>query len=251
MTPLPEFGRIVRLHVLDFGLMRVHSGPRDVGTPGFLLTTADDRHILIDTGFPPGYGTDAAACARLDGLDVDARILKLGPENLLDGQLALLGLTPADIDLTILTHSHLEHVGGLGLLTHAPILMTAAERANPRPLYHGDARPLVWPEADYCLIDDDTEICDGLIVIPTPGHTLGHLSALLILPETGPVIITGDAIGRYEEVMNGFEKAADDQLAETSATRLLALAGESQGMVIYGHSPGQWQHLEKAPKFYA
>lgn len=248
---LPEFGPPARLHVLDFGVMRRHSRPGDFGTPGFLLTTGDGRHILIDTGFPPGYGSDAAACSRLDGLEHDAQIVRMGPGNLLEGQLALLGLTPSDISLTILTHSHLGQVGGLARLTHAPVLMTRAERANPRPLYHRDARPLAWPDADYRLIDDDTEICGGgLIAIPTPGHTLGHLSVLLILPETGPVILTGDAIGRFEDVMNGFEDAADEELARTSANRLLALAAESRGMVIYGHSPGQWQHIDKAPRFY-
>ncbi|MCR8722948.1 N-acyl homoserine lactonase family protein [Frigidibacter sp. ROC022] len=250
MTPFPTFGKITRLYVLDFGLLRVHSGPRDIGVPGFLLQTEDGKNILFDTGFPPGYAVDTEGCAERDGLSATCEVLRLEPRNLLAGQLALIGLTPADIDLTILSHSHIDHVGGLAEVTHAPIVMTRTERSNPRPLYHGDARPMEWPEADYRLIDEDVEICEGLILIETPGHTLGHLSALLILPETGPVILTGDAISRFDEVMNGFENAADDALANASADRLLDLAKESLGMVIYGHSPGQWQQITLAPKFY-
>lgn len=250
MTPFPTFGKITRLYVLDFGLFRVHSGPRDIGIPGFLLQTEDGKNILFDTGFPPGYAADAEGCAGRDGLDATGKVLRLERENLLAGQLALLGLVPADIDLTILSHSHIDHVGGLAGVTHAPIVMTRAERANPRPLYHGDARPMDWPEADYRLIDEDVEICDGLILVLTPGHTLGHLSALLILPRTGPVILTGDAISRFEEMMNGFDGAADDALANESADRLIGFAQESAAMVIYGHSPGQWQQIFKAPQFY-
>ena len=124
--------------------------------------------------------------------------------------------------------------------------MTARERADPRPSYFGTARPLDWPEAMYHLIDADTPVCDGLTLIPTPGHTPGHLSALLDLPNTGAVILAADAINRASEPAEHFADAVDPAAAQASADRLLALPG----LLIYGHDPAQWLTLRKAPASY-
>lgn len=250
MRSFAEFGRIDRIAVLDFGEFRRKGQKREVGIMGFLLTTDRGKNILFDTGLPPGYLADAEACARLDGLDALGEVSRIGPENSVAGQLELLGLTLADIDLTILSHSHIDRIGGLAALTHAPVILTRTERANPRPLYHGDHRPLDWPEADYVLIDEETEICEGLILVPTPGHTLGHLSALLILPNTGPAILTGDALERFDQLMNGFDGADDEALANASADRILEFAQQGAQLVIYGQCPGQWQQIRRAPLFY-
>jgi N-acyl homoserine lactone hydrolase len=85
--------------------------------------------------------------------------------------------------------------------------------------------------------------------VPTPGHTPGHLSAVLDLPETGPVILAADAINRASEPDEGFADAADPIAAMASAERLLAL-GAPESLLIYGHDPSQWRSLRKAPAFY-
>jgi N-acyl homoserine lactone hydrolase len=242
-------GRPARLHVLDFGTFQVNAGRR-IGIPGFLILTDAAEAILFDTRFPPAYGPDALAAGRADRLDGFGHLVGFGRRNLLAGQLALLGLTPADIALTILSHSHIDHVGGLAEVTHAPIVLTARDRAEPRPLYYGDARPLTWPEARYHTIAAATDLCPGLSLIPTPGHTPGHLSARLDLPRTGPVILAADALSRASEPAEGFPEAMHPQAAAASGQRLLTLARDTGAMLIYGHSPEQWPTLVKAPGFY-
>ena len=125
--------------------------------------------------------------------------------------------------------------------------MTARERADPCPSYFGTARPMEWPDAHYHVIDRDTPVCAGLTLIPTPGHTPGHLSAILDLPDTGPVILAADAINRASEPAEGFPDAEDPEAARASADRLLSLAPEA--LLIYGHDPAQWTTLRKAPAF--
>ena len=239
-------GKLSRLFVLDLGRFEVRGGERVIGIPGFLLQTDRGANILFDTGFPPDYLTDPARPGQ-DGLPRFGRLLDYRPEQTAEGALALLGLAPADIDLTILSHGHIDHVGSLPLFTHAPILMTARERAEPAPLYFGQARPIPWPDAAYRLIDADTPVCDGLTLIPTPGHTAGHLSALLTLPDSRHVILAADAINRASEPAEGFPDADDPATAKASADRLLSLAPPG-ALLIYGHEPSQWPKLPKAPQ---
>lgn len=238
-------GRLTRLTILDLGRFEVRGGERLIGIPGYLMETDRGDRILMDTGFPPDYLTDPDRPAR-DGLPVFGRLIDFRPDQTAAGALAALGLAPADIALTILSHGHIDHVGSLPLFAHAPIVMTARERADPRPSYFGSARPMDWPEARYVLIDTDTPVCEGLTLIPTPGHTPGHLSALLDLPDTGRVILAADAINRASEPAETFADARDPVAAQASAKRLLELPG----LLIYGHDPAQWQSLRKAPAFF-
>lgn len=244
-------GPIARLYILDYGLFQVHANQRIIGIPGFLIQTSGGQNILVDTGFPARYTEDAEAATLADGLEVFGRVLDIGPENQPAPQLARLGLRPEDIDLVIMTHTDIDHVGGIADFPAVPMVIAAAERALPAPRYFGSARPLQWPEGvEYQLVTEDTTLCDGLQLLLTPGHAPGQLSLLLTLPETGPVLLTGDAISRPAELEEGFGGAWDETQARQSAERLLALAAAQGAFVIYGHDPMQWPWLRKAPAFY-
>ena len=151
-----------------------------------------------------------------------------------------------------MTHSDVDHVGAIDRFCQAPIVIGRAERELPRPRYFGDASPISWPAgATYHLIDEDTVLYPGVAVLTTPGHSPGHLSLLVRLPETGPVLLAGDAISRPAEFEEGFGGAWNEAQARASAERLLAIAHLTGAMIIYGHDPEQWSSLKKAPHFYA
>lgn len=229
---------LVRLDLLDLGDFDVGPGKRRILIPGFLLTTATGRRLLLDTGFAPAYARDERDAARADGLDSFGRLIGYGPAQSITGALAAHGLTPSDIADVILSHSHIDHVGSLHLFAHAEIWLTATERAEPRPLYFGAARPLAWPAARYRTITRATEVCTGLRLIPTPGHTPGHLSVLAKLPGAR-LVLAADAINRASEPGEGFPDAMDQVAAATSARRLLRLARREGAEVIFGHDPAQ------------
>lgn len=240
-------GQITRLYVLDLGLFEVRGGERLIGIPGFLLETDRGARILFDTGFPPAYATDPGIADR-DGLPGFGRLVDFSPARTAEGALALLGLTPADIDLVILSHGHIDHVGSLPLFAHAPIVMTRIERADPKPRYFDKARPMDWPAARYQLIDGAALVCEGLLLIPTPGHTPGHLSALVTLPDGRSLVLAADAINRRSEPGEGFADADDPKAAMASFHRLSEIASRTGAEVIYGHEPAQWPALPKAPR---
>jgi N-acyl homoserine lactone hydrolase len=237
--------RIARAFVLDFGSFDVGPGKRRIGIPGFLLQTDHGANILVDTGFDPAYAMDYATTDARDRLSDFGRLITFTAAQTAAGQLALLGLTPADITHVILTHGHIDHVGSLPLFT-CPIILTQTERSLPRPIYWHTSQPIPWPAAPYVEITDETDVCDDLRLIPTPGHTPGHLSALLTISDKS-VILAADAINRASEPAEGFPDAMDPVTAATSAARLFALQREHNAEIIYGHDPEQWSRLPKAP----
>lgn len=238
------------LTVLDYGLFRVHANGRIIGICGFLIRTDADEAILIDTGFPAKYAYDIATSSVEDKLGDFGEVLECTPDNLPEAQLAKCGLMPGDIDLLILTHSHIDHVGCIADFPKAPIVLSRPEYDSARPLYWGNVRPMDWPAREYRVIDGDTRIGPGLQLMLTPGHAPGQMSLLVELPGTGPLLLTSDAISRPEEIAEGFAGAPDPEAARDSAARLMALAEERGAFIIYGHWPEQWSTLRKAPEAY-
>ena len=240
---------VERLYILDFGLFQVHQNNRVIGIPGYLIQTYDGQNILVDTGFHPKYVEDAEAATLEDGLESFGRIVSLTADNLPAAQLAKLDLTPSDIDSLVMTHTDIDHVGGIGDFPQAPIVIHADERAFPTPRYWNNRSPIPWPEAEYQLIDTDCELCPGVTLLSTPGHAPGHLSLLVRLP-TGNVLLIGDAISRPGELEEGFGGSWDEAQAQASADKLMAIAAQEDAFVIYGHDPEQWTALKKAPNYY-
>jgi N-acyl homoserine lactone hydrolase len=238
------------LTILDYGLFRVHSNGRVIGICGFLITTDAGERVLVDSGFPAKYARDIAAASAEDRLGDFGEVLECTPQNLPEAQLARCGVATGDITLVIQTHPHIDHVGGLADFPQAPMVISATERALPRPLYWGAVQPLAWPDRDYVVIDGDHEIGPGFQVLQAPGHAPGQLAILLDLPRTGAVLLTSDAISRPAEIDEGFEGSSDPAQARASAARLLDLAREREAFVIWGHSPEQWPTLRKAPDAY-
>lgn len=243
-------GRPVSLAVLDYGLFEVHANGRIIGICGFLIETDAGEAVLVDTGFPPKYAADPTAASDEDRLYDFGTVLTCTADNLPDAQLARLGRTPQDITLQICTHTHIDHVGSLGAFPSAPILIAAAERALPRPLYWAGIQPMDWPDRTYVEVAGDVALGPGLEVLAAPGHAPGQIALMVTLPETGPVLVTSDAISRPGEIDEKFAGSWDADAAIASADRLMRLAADRDAFVIYGHCPAQWPDLRKAPEVY-
>jgi glyoxylase-like metal-dependent hydrolase (beta-lactamase superfamily II) len=90
---------------------------------------------------------------------------------------------------------------------------------------------------------------DGsVIVLRTPGHTPGHQSLLVRLPQMGNVIITGDAVHFRENWDSEGVPAFNYDRAQTVASleRLKKLAANLHATVIIQHDA---RDIEKLPVF--
>jgi N-acyl homoserine lactone hydrolase len=215
-----------------------------------LFDTGQDRASVTDSGYFPG-GLPGYLQRRLARFDV-------GEQDTLAAQLATLGYAPADVDIAILSHLHVDHVGGLPELAGSRLLVSAAEwaqLARPAPEVRGFPRRhiqlpgLRWqpvtpePVGDPALapFTAATDVMgDGsLLLLPTPGHTPGSVSLLVRRTGRPPLLLAGDLTFGAGLLASGQLPGIGSrrQLADSSR-KALALARRQPGLVILpAHDP--------------
>ena len=87
-----------------------------------------------------------------------------------------------------------------------------------------------------------------VIVLRTPGHTPGHQSLLVKLPQTGNVVLSGDAVHFRENYNSDGVPAFNFDRAETVASveRLKKIAANLKATVIIQHDA---RDIDKLPAF--
>jgi N-acyl homoserine lactone hydrolase len=98
------------------------------------------------------------------------------------------------------------------------------------------------------------ELLPGLRLIESSGHTRGHQSVLVHLPQTGPVLLTIDAVPisrlfRPDRQATPIDE--DEAQLRASTQKLLDMVQQEQvALVVFGHDGEQWQTLRTAPAYY-
>lgn len=165
----------------------------------------------------------------------------IDPGDQIDDILAILKRENLKLTQIVVTHAHIDHVGGamkLKAATGAPILMNQDDQALLKMLDVQAAWIGMRPPGAVVV---DENIADGSVlkigaipatVIHTPGHTEG--SICLYMPEQ-QTLIAGDtlfagSIGRTDLPGGSFDK-----IIRSLHTQVLALPDETT--VIPGHGP--------------
>lgn len=241
----------LELAILDYGRFEINEERRVVPITGYVIRS-DDRVVLVDTGFPKRYLDDPVGTGRAESLDDFGHLVSLTADNLPAAQLALAGIGQADVTDLLITHGDIDHVGGIADFPKATLIVGRAELEDGRPRYYGSARLVDWPLGQaYRVVDGDEELFAGVEILSTPGHSPGHLSLLVRLSATGPILLAGDAISRPAELESGHNGgASDQQRARESAERLLEIARREDALLVFGHDLEQWENLRKVPCFY-
>ncbi len=125
----------------------------------------------------------------------------VAPKESVVDQLATLGLKPEQIKYVGISHYHPDHTGQVASFPGATLLIGSREWeaiTAPNPAQGVNYKPFEhWAKGEGKLetlaVDKDVFGDGSVIVLRTPGHTPGHQSLLVKLPQMGNVIITGDA----------------------------------------------------------
>jgi glyoxylase-like metal-dependent hydrolase (beta-lactamase superfamily II) len=154
--------------------------------------------------------------------------------------LAARGLSPADLDLLVLTHAHLDHAGAVGdvvpaaeraAVSRPPIAVHVAETAEP----HWAAVEGVMERRSLRLLEGDRgELADGLSWARTPGHTAGGIS-LRVRTADGLVVLSGDVIGPLPDDFLALRSPADEENPEALLRSWRLIRSWRPTCVIPGH----------------
>lgn len=213
------------------------------------LVQTTEGNVLFDTGLSPRA---VPGLARTDPL---ARFTEA---DLLVHRLDALGLEAGDVDVVVISHLHYDHAGGAALFAAKSELVVQrdefayAQYPAPffAPLYYRKNFDL--PGARWRLLDGDTELAPGLTALRTDGHTPGHQSLYVELPDGGPVILAADACYWREHLERERVPGVvwNPSLAEHSIRRLRTLARLTGATVFPGHDPEFWTTVRQPPDAY-
>jgi N-acyl homoserine lactone hydrolase len=175
----------------------------------------------------------------------------------LSGQLADIGIAPANIDYLVLSHYHWDHVGNAGDFAGSTWLVYQGDRDQ---MFSNAARKFPWFGQYSALEHSKTKLLKGdydvfgdgtVVVIATPGHTEGHCSLLVRLKNTGAVLLSGDLYHYAEERelkrMPDEEKTTGTVQSRQKVEELLRQTG---AQLWIGHSMEFFRSVRKSPGWY-
>lgn len=171
------------------------------------------------------------------------------------GNLAAAGLKPEEIDLVVITHLHIDHVGWNTVRQGDALVPTfpSARYIIARPEWEYFTNPEQAEKLEYIqdsvlplkdtgqldLVEVTHAVTSELTLVPSPGHTPGHV-CIAIVSGAERAMIIGDMAHHPVQMTETEWSVAFDlnpkQAAETRA-RIVGQMERDGAMVIGGHFP--------------
>ena len=159
-------------------------------------------------------------------------------------RLRSIGVEPEAVATVVLSHLHTDHVGGIDAFTHAKVIVHRREWEQATGLSGRvlGYLPQRWPAGlEPTVIDFDGRAVgpfrasydlagDGrLLLVPTPGHTAGHV-ALLVRDDERSLLLAGDLAHTAAEI-------------EDAAPELARWCRAERVEILTAHDPVAGGHL--------
>jgi len=173
--------------------------------------------------------------------------------DVIDKILERVGFSVGDVKIVITSHSHLDHIGNIEMFPDAIHVIQKKELYQawwPEKFQRGgahvmadydDARDFTYFElnGDYDLFGDGS-----VVVVSTPGHTLGHQSVKVRMNDTGTVILTQDAVW-VKENLEGHPAGLNYSILDytNSVNRIKMIRDIENAQIWMGHSMEQYEAM--------
>jgi glyoxylase-like metal-dependent hydrolase (beta-lactamase superfamily II) len=199
---------------------------------GCFIVRRGDLTVLIDAGLGP----------------IDMPGVAHGGE--LPGQLEAAGVKPDDVDLIVLTHLHLDHIGWTvqnGAIQFPNATIRFGEQDLGQFVHTENPDPMSAPTITAFLeagkaepITGDGEIVPGISTIHAPGHTPGH-RCIVLSSGAERMLLLGDAVTcpvQLEESEWGAMSDVDPALSKRTREALFKELEASGDIATGAHFPG-------------
>lgn len=210
-----------------------------------------DCKILIDTGFEKGWVERKLPFEKPTQTE-DQQIVN---------QLAKVGVKPEEIDIVVNSHLHFDHCSNNKLFPQATFYFSKSELRHafvpdPWERLGYDPELVVMPGMKTELLElgqFEYEVVPGITLIETPGHSAGHLSAI-VRPggDAAPLVFPFDvAYTRHnlqDRVLMGLHTDPADLL--DSMIRIENIAKRIGGKIFFSHDPEEYAGYTLAPGYY-
>jgi N-acyl homoserine lactone hydrolase len=245
---------------------RQWTGPRPINA--FVIEHRDGV-VLFDTGqdrasvTEPDYFPGGIAKVLYDRL---ARF-EISPEETLSAGLDRLGYAAGDVHTAVLSHLHQDHIGGLGELGQADIVVSQTEwdtLSGPLPQMRGlmtrhiDLPGLRWKRIQPAPCDEPSLshfagsydlFGDGsLMLLPTPGHTPGSMSLLVRQARQPPLMMVGDLTYDVHVFEDGHVPGVGSRRRLRAASAMVKTMRQQMPdlVILPAHDPGAADRLAQA-----
>jgi len=195
-----------------------------------LLIITGKEKILIETGI-----------GELPEAHRKFHTIKRKPNQTLKAQLQRYNIKPETITIVVNTHLHFDHCGNNALFPKAKFYVQAEELryayAPDRFQKAAYIREFFDAGLDYVPVSGSYQLTEDIILVPTPGHSIGHQS-VLIRGEKRNYVYCGDAAPLRENLekrnIPGVLYRADQALKSIDKLRSIRNA-----VYIYSHDNEQ------------
>lgn len=214
--------------------------------------------IVVDTGETAKTG-EKGYLPRFHPYYSRAVRFNVKPEEEVGPQLAKLGVDPAEVKTVIMTHLHTDHAGGLYHFPNAKIFVDPIELKagsgfsgkmngylnnrwpewfQPEPIQFNDGP--VGPFPQSFQVTADGAVC----VVPTYGHSPGHVSVIVQTPEM-TTFIAGDASYNQANMMKENVDGLSSNDAPETLRRIHQFTTNKSTIYLPSHDPQSAERLEK------
>ncbi len=237
-----DCGEIHAADLNEFSDAWQYVGQQRTLTDSCYLIRNGSRYLLWDTGLP----------GEMVGRSVTDGSYRMTVRSRLRDQLARIDIRPEQVNFVGISHYHDDHTGQVADFPGATLLVGTGdwEVIRNRPLSAARFQPWIAGGATVQPVPRDHDVFgDGSVVmLAMPGHTPGHHSLLVRLPQRGAVLLSGDLYHFTANFRNAGVPSFNTHRGDTLASfaRFNAIAESLRATVVIQHEADD---IGKLPAF--